>query len=156
MRARNGKTLFLGPGAKQSHGCVDECCSDPGSYICRYCWVSQNKKSCYKKLSLKKCRRCPPNRPISTELKSPLLSFVSRPYYPRGTCTNHVNRILGNFDPLPLWRHFYLIAVIKCCGHLSNPFPLICPRGLYNPLAAVSTYTKALVGTVYETQSGIF
>ena len=28
-----------------------------------------------------------------------------------------------------LCKHFYLIAFIKCCGHLSNP--LICPRGLY-------------------------
>ena len=26
--------------------------------------------------------------------------------------------------PLPyVCRHFYLIAVIKCCGHLSNPLP---------------------------------
>ena len=41
---------------------------------------------------------------------------------------------LCNFDPLPLCRHFYLIAVIiKCCGHLSNPFPpsfvhVVCTR----------------------------
>ena len=49
-----------------------------------------------------------------------------------GLCTNHVDKILGNFDPpSPLCGHFYLIAVIKCCGHLSNPpSPLICPRGL--------------------------
>ena len=40
-----------------------------------------------------------------------------------GPCTNHEDRILGNFDPLPLCRHSYLIAVTKCCGHFSNPPP---------------------------------
>ena len=35
--------------------------------------------------------------------------------------------------PSLLCRHFYLIAVIKCCGRLSNPFPpsfvhVVCTR----------------------------
>ena len=34
--------------------------------------------------------------------------------------------------PFPLCRHFYKIAVIKCCGHQSNP--LVCPRGLFTNL----------------------
>ena len=41
----------------------------------------------------------------------------------QGPCTNHVDRIVGNFDLPPLYRNFYLIAVIKCCGNLSNPPP---------------------------------
>ena len=44
----------------------------------------------------------------------------------KGACTNRMDRILGNFDlpPSPFCKHFYLIAVIECCGHLSNlPLP---------------------------------
>ena len=52
-------------------------------------------------------------------------------YKPRGQKFGQFWAIL---TPSPLCRHFYLIAVIKCCGHLSNPpSPLICPRGLYMP-----------------------
>ena len=50
-------------------------------------------------------------------------------YKPRG-------QNFGQFcPPSPLCGHFYKIAVIKCCGHLSNPppSPTIWPRGLYMP-----------------------
>ena len=43
-----------------------------------------------------------------------------------GACTNHVDRILGNFDPAPPPMYldiFYWIVLIKYCGHLSNPPP---------------------------------
>ena len=66
-------------------------------------------------------------------------------YYSLGLCTNYVDRILGNFNPPPLRKHFYLIAIIKYCGHLSNPLPLICPRGLYTPLNFSIIFQKFLI-----------
>ena len=52
--------------------------------------------------------------------KGSTIIHVDREGRGRVHCTNHVDRILGKFDTLPLCRHFYQIAVIKYCGHLSN------------------------------------
>ena len=57
-------------------------------------------------------------------------SFV-RIYKVRGRVQTTWTEFWAMLTPSPLCRHFYLIAVTKCCGHLSNPLPLICPRGLY-------------------------
>ena len=52
------------------------------------------------------------------------------------------DRVLGNFDHLPLYEHFYSIAYIKYSGLLSNTLPLICPRSLFTP-------PKSLTNSIY-------
>ena len=62
----------------------------------------------------------------SRNLKQMLVNITAK-----GSCTNHVDRILDNFDPLPQTLLLNsCFAVIKCCGHLSNlPFVhVVCTR----------------------------
>ena len=51
----------------------------------------------------------------------------------KGTCNNHMDRILGNFDPLPsLWTLFINISTWVLKSSMQPPtLPLVCPRGLY-------------------------
>ena len=58
-----------------------------------------------------------------------------------GLCTNHVDIILGNFNPPPPMQTL-LLNSYQYCGHLS--IPLICPRGLYTPSKVVLGFVHGL------------
>ena len=48
-----------------------------------------------------------------------------------GWSINHVAKILGIFDPVPLRGCFYLIRLMLYNGHLDNLHPLSYPRSLW-------------------------
>ena len=51
-----------------------------------------------------------------------------------GTCTNHVDRILGIFDPPPpMWTLLLNSCYKVLMSSEQPPLPLVCPRGLYTP-----------------------